>query len=109
MKKIGEILKERKHKRKEEKQEKKTFEEYEKKTRVIENHKYFDPETFRIKLPKEELEELPFKELNKTEQYINLCQELDFNSINCYSSIIPIEKGEVGHDLNFRYIFEEGK
>lgn len=69
----------------------------------IKDHPDYDPDTLRIKLPFNQLRNMPVKQVTHEELY-ELKMNADFNPAMYYSHRLPLHVGEVGHDLVYRYV-----
>jgi len=77
-------------------------------TEELTSHEYFNSGKMKIILPVKELKKLPIKEIDKMDWYEVSCQ-VTFNPLPMYAEKLPIYRGEVGHDLEFRYVVKEFK
>ena len=68
-------------------------------------HPHFNPIEFRIVLPRDQLLSLPIRKINH-DQLKQLQKTVTFNPCQYYSEVIPLLFGELGHDLEARYVLE---
>ena len=67
------------------------------------HHPNYDATTLRILLDKQQLEQLPFKLVSKSELSELMCHH-DYNPKFYYPEDIKTLPAEAGHDLQFRYL-----
>jgi len=71
----------------------------------IKNHPKYNSKSLRIHLSQEEIKSLSLKIISENELR-NLECEADFNPTYFYKERMEINIGEVGHDLEYRYIIK---
>ncbi len=70
------------------------------------SHPNWDPDHYRIRLPQETIASLPIKQVNRKE-FREVLVQWDYNPTFYYPDKKICVRGEMGYDLNFRYVLEE--